>query len=399
MPPKKFWLNERRIRVYPRLFLIVYMGGLAYWAAEHFWVAEVATTALRNDFAGFWSVGHLVLEGRAWEAYDPSLVFAIEATLVPEYEMYLHWFYPPQFFFLVGPLALLPYFAAFVVWVGATCACLAVATRVWAPHPTTLWLFMASPGLIWILRYGQTGVLAAALLSGALYFMTRGYHYRAGILIALLTFKPQLGVLVPFALIAGKQWRVFAAATLATIFIMGASALVFGLETWPSFIDAINLAMTLQSHDALPQDQVVSLYAPLRTAGISDQTALVLQIALGLAVLVLVLQVWQRFGVCRMSVALLLAGSVLVSPKVLSYDLAVFAPAIAILVWDGIERGWFLGERTSYIILWFWPLISGAVGDLVGVQVGVCGSLILFFLILRRIRMFGTDLPFDKQRL
>jgi hypothetical protein len=395
MQPKDFWLNERRLRVYPRLFLIVYVGGLAYWVAVQFWLGEESITALRNDFAGFWSVGHMVLEGRASEAYDPSLVFAAEAAHVPEHEMFLHWFYPPQFFFLVGPLALLPYFAAFVVWVAATCACLAAATRAWAPHASTLWLFIASPGLIWILRYGQTGVLAAALLSGALYCMTRGLPYRAGILIGLLTFKPQLGVLIPFALIAGGQWRVFGVATLVTVFIISASTLVFGVEVWPSFIEATNLAMTLQSQLTLPQNQVVSLYAPLRTAGVSHETALALQIALGLTVLIVVLKVWQRFGICRMSGALLLAGSVLVSPHVLGYDLAVFAPAIAMLAWDGIERGWLLGERTSYIILWFWPLISGTVGDLVGIQIGIGGSLLLLFMILRRCRVMGAALPRD----
>jgi hypothetical protein len=36
--------------------------------------------------------------------------------------------------------------------------------------------------------------------------------YLAGSLFGLMIFKPQLGLLLPVALIAGRQWRVFAAA-------------------------------------------------------------------------------------------------------------------------------------------------------------------------------------------
>ncbi len=68
MASMNYWLNEQRLRVYPRIFLAIYGSIILYWITNQFWLVEEPITALRNDFAGFWSVGHMVLEGRASEA-------------------------------------------------------------------------------------------------------------------------------------------------------------------------------------------------------------------------------------------------------------------------------------------------------------------------------------------
>ncbi len=289
MGAQGYWLNERRLTVYSRLCVAMYVVGLLFWLIARVWLAEAPITTLRNDFAGFWSVRHMVLQGRASEAYLPDLALSAEAAFVPEHEVSLPWFYPPQVFFLFAPLAALPYLPAFFLWTGGCLACLAWSLRALAPNTPALWLLLASPGLFWILRFGQTGVLAAALLGGGLYFMARGRPLLAGILIGLLTFKPHLGLLLPFALIAGKQWRVFAAATLTALGMATASTLAFGAEVWPRFFEAMEIAMALQSHGALPHNQMVSRYASLRVLGLSNEPALALQALLGLAVLAAVL--------------------------------------------------------------------------------------------------------------
>ena len=393
MGAQGYWLNERRLRDYPRLFLVVYAGGLLFWFAAYLWDAEQPIGVLRNDFAGFWSVGQMVLEGRAVEAYDRDLAYAAQEAYVPEHELRLPWFYPPQVFFLLGPLGALPYFAAFFLWVGATLACLAAATYALAPNSATPWLLLASPGLFCALRYGQSGVLAAALLGGALFFLARRRQLPAGLLIGLLTLKPQLGVLLPFVLIASGQWRAFAAATATTLVIAATSTLAFGVGVWAPFLEALNLASTMLAEQALPMKLMASLYAPLRTLGLSHQAALWLQALLGVAVLVVVLGVWRRLGADPLSGALLAAGSLLASPYVFGYDLVVFAPAVAILAWDGLQRGWLAGERASYILLWCWPLIADLVGELTGFQIGVAGSLLLFVLAFRRCRAMGGVYP------
>ena len=391
MGTKDYWLNERRLLVYSRLCVAMYAVGLLSWLIARVWLAEAPITTLQNDFAGLWSVGHMVLQGRASEAYLPDRALAAQAAFVPEHEVRLPWFYPPHMFVLVAPLAALPYLPAFFLWTGGGLACLAWSIRALAPNTPAVWLLLASPGLIWLLRFGQTGVLAAALLGGGLFFMARGRPLLAGLLIGLLTFKPHLGLLVPFALIAGKEWRVFAAATLTALGVAAASTLAFGAAVWPRFFEAMETAMAYQAHDLLPHNQLVSLYASLRVLGLANEPALALQAVLSVAVLALVLRVWHDMGACLLSGALLAAGSLLAAPHLLGYDLVVYAPAVAILAADGLRRGWLPGERASYILLWFWPLFSGVAAELTGFPVGVAGSFLLFALAARRCRVMGPE--------
>lgn len=386
-----YWLNKDRLMIYSRLFVAAYALGLMAWLVARIGLADISVATLQNDFAALWSVGHMVLQDRASEAYVPELALAAEAELVPEHEVRLPWFYPPPVFALVAPLAALPFLPAFFLWSGGSLACLAWSVRALAPSTPAVWLLLASPGLFWILRFGQTGVLAAALLGSALFFMARGRPLSAGILIGLLTFKPHLGLLIPFALVAGRQWRVFVAAALTTLALAAASALAFGAEVWPRFLEAMEVAAAMQSRGALPHDQLVSLYAALRTLGLANGPALALQALLGLAVLALVVRVWNVMGACLMSGALLAAGSLLAAPHVLGYDLAVAAPAVAILAADGWRRGWLPGEREGYMLIWLWPLFSGVIAELTGFPVGVAGSLLLFALAYRRCRSFGPE--------
>jgi len=355
MAEQEYWLDRRRLLVCSRVFVAFYLAALFAWLATDVWLAETPVTALRNDFAGFWSVGRMVLEGQAGEAYDPAAAFASQARHVPEHDVRLPWFYPPQMFFLFGPIASLSYFPAFFLWSGVCLLALAGALHTLAPRMPAVWLLLASPGLYWILRFGQTGVLAAALLGGALYFMTHRGPLRAGVLIGLLAFKPHLGLLLPFALIAGRQGRVFAAATLTVLGVAGACALAFGPEIWLRFFDAMHVALNWQA-------------------------------LLAVAVLAVVLRVWSRAGPSLPAGALLAAGSLLVSPHVLGYDLVVLAPAIAILAAEGAKHGWLPGEREGLIALWVWPLFSGVIAELTGIPVGVAGSLLLFALAARRCR-------------
>jgi len=391
MAGQDYWLNRRRLLVCSFVFVGFYLVALLAWLVVDVWWAAPPVAKLQNDFAGFWSVGHMVLEGRAGEAYDPAAALAAQAAHVPEHEVRLPWFYPPQLFFLFAALAELPYLPAFLLWTGACLLALAGALRALAPGTPAVWLLLASPGLYWILRFGQTGVLAAALLGGALYLLARRRPLGAGALIGLLTFKPHLGLLIPFALIAGRQWRVFAAAALTALAVAGACALAFGPDIWLRFLAAMEVAVTWQGRGALPHDQLVSLYALLRVLGLSEGAALALQAGLALGVLAVVVRVWRRMGATLLSGALLAAGSLLVSHHVLGYDLVVLAPAMAILAADGLARGWLPGEREGLIALWLWPLISGVVAEVSGVPVGVAGSLLLFALVARRCRVMARE--------
>jgi hypothetical protein len=136
-----YWLNKDRLMIYSRLFVAAYALGLMAWLVARIGLADISIATLQNDFAALWSVGHMVLQDRASEAYVPELALAAEAELVPEHEVRLPWFYPPPVFALVAPLAALPFLPAFFLWSGGSLA--------W---PSSCGRAGASP--IWHGRYG-----------------------------------------------------------------------------------------------------------------------------------------------------------------------------------------------------------------------------------------------------
>src|SRR3546814_10644419 len=82
------------------------------------------------------------------------------------------------------------------------------------------------------------GFLTGALLIGGLRLLGTK-PIVAGILFGILTVKPQLGILLPFALLAARQWTAIAAAGATTVLLVGISVLLFGWESWQAYIDLV----------------------------------------------------------------------------------------------------------------------------------------------------------------
>src|SRR3546814_8875399 len=55
----------------------------------------------------------------------------------------------------------------------------------------------------------------------------------------LLTVKPQLGILLPFALLASRQWTAIVVASVTAALLVGASALLFGWESWQAYAELV----------------------------------------------------------------------------------------------------------------------------------------------------------------
>jgi hypothetical protein len=78
---------------------------------------------------------------------------------------------------------------------------------------------------------GQSGFLSAGLILGATRILMK-HPLAAGALFGLLTYKPQLGVMVPVALLAARQWKCVASATLTTALMIAATSWRFGVGAW-----------------------------------------------------------------------------------------------------------------------------------------------------------------------
>ena len=88
-----------------------------------------------------------------------------------------------------------------------------------------------NPAVVANFLAGQSGFLSAGLMLGAARLLTK-HPVVAGVLFGLLTYKPQLGLMVPVALLAARQWICIVSAALTLVLIIASTSWWFGIEAW-----------------------------------------------------------------------------------------------------------------------------------------------------------------------
>ena len=61
----------------------------------------------------------------------------------------------------------------------------------------------------------------------------------AGVLLGLLSYKPQFGVMIPLVLIASTRWRAFTSAAATVLVLVIVTTLAFGADIWQAFADSM----------------------------------------------------------------------------------------------------------------------------------------------------------------
>src|SRR5450759_1306515 len=87
---------------------------------------------------------------------------------------------------------------------------------------------------------GQNGAWSAALLGGGLSLLERR-PVAAGMLFGLFVYKPHLALLIPVALIAGRQWRALIAAGVTTVIVLALSVVLFGPDVWADWLRNVSV--------------------------------------------------------------------------------------------------------------------------------------------------------------
>ena len=182
-------------------------------------------------------------DGLAATAFDPAAHFAREQAIFGAATQYYAFQYPPVFLLVAAALAQLPYLPALALWQAATLALYLLAIRaiiVSSPSPGRVgirgdWLLLALafPAVFINLGHGQNGFLTAALFGGALALLDRR-PLVAGVLIGLMIYKPQFGLMIPLVLLATGRWRVIVAAAATVLVLLLLTLAAFGTEVWPA---------------------------------------------------------------------------------------------------------------------------------------------------------------------
>lgn len=343
------WL-DRFARIAAMVMWVILLGVIASVVVRVNWPGFQGE-AIKLDFTAFWGAARLALDGEALAAFHP--VRLAEAMRLPpdSPEGSLLWLYPPGWHIAVTPLGLLPFSLAYILYSAISYVAFAAAVRpVSAPLPGGLALALAAPVVVINIQIGNNSLLWTAGLVAALGAMVQGRAAAAGGLIALLTLKPQLGVLIPVALLAARQWRVIGWATGVALVIAAASTAVMGADYWTHWLGTVRGMSDLMGSELVRFNLMITWYALARFWGLAHEVAFPLQLAVTLAAAAAVAWVWRRPVTADLKAATLCIAIPLATPYAWHFEMSLALVAGLFLARDGFGRS--RAARLWLLLLW-----------------------------------------------
>jgi hypothetical protein len=357
-------LNRERLQQMVGIFLLVFslvLYASYLWeewypvvSSQSIWSPRISTP-VALDFPLHWTASHLALSGEPASVYNYEYFGTVEKRLTgigPH-----PWPYPPTALLVDLPLALLPYFVSLAVWLGVTMSLYLLVLYGIAPYPSVFLWALAFFGTFQNFYFGQNGFLSATLLGGGLLVLPSAPFW-GGILLGLVSYKPHIAVLIPLALMAGRQWRALAGAVLAGAVLALASALVFGFGIWVDFLASIPHTMSNLHAQAKWFYKMPSVYAAARLAGFGDKGAWMFHSLSMVGGVVLVLWMWAGRTSRAVRNSALVLGILLFSPHIWYYDIVLLGLALAWLWQEGKTTGWLPWEEPLLLLAWFLPLLT-----------------------------------------
>lgn len=316
-----------------------------------------------RDFLNFW------MFGRAAPTADPSRFYdiveynrALEAMLGVGYPGQ-NWSYPPSIMFVAAPFGRFAYLTALLIWSLLGGALLFAVARHRIADARLLAALVLSPAAVLCVISGQSSLISAAMLATIFFWLDRR-PVAAGLLIGLLTLKPQLGILFPVMLIASARWRVFASAAVTTLALAAMTALVFGPQVWVDFatkgLAANNLVLADPERIATPF--YPTIYMNLRGIDLPYSVAMAVQLCVSVPAVAAVAWAFRvrRDADPLLLMALFLACSVCAVPYLLSYDtLGLCFVALLLLGAGSLDAN---GRRLVQFVYWL-PLLQIGLGN------------------------------------
>jgi hypothetical protein len=324
---------------------------------------DKATLVLGRDFLNLWMYGRAVFDVEPARFYDIVTYNDELARLVGPGYPGQNWPNPPTALVVMAPFGLLAYFPALAAWFALSVLAFYLAGRRQVSDLRTLAVVLVSPAALLCVISGQSSFLTTAALLAIFAWLDKRPAV-AGILIGLLTVKPQLGILFPFMLLASGRWRVFLWAALTTVALIAASTALGGLEGWHDYIakalplqrevlgDAAGTAMPFQP----------TIFMNVRGL-VGNRVGEMIQFAFAIAAAAAVTAafLYRSGSDPRRLQALFFACTACASPYMGAYDLLplTFA-AVALIAEEKLDAS---GRRLAQLVFWI-PALQLLFGNL-----------------------------------
>jgi hypothetical protein len=334
--PRQRWLN---------LTFAAGAAAAALFAAWDLykWVEAFMSDHFHNDFTFYVAAARIGISHGWPSIYDLSIqqaeLDAIGSGIkIAELARFIS---PPPVAWLALPLAPLPYEVGYWVWSALLLIAVAWTWYLAAPVTGPWRLVHLTAALAWLpviygLQLGQPALLVALGVAACYALLQAGRPFWAGLVLGLLALKPQLGFLVPPALLLSGRTRAFWGSMVALGVLGGASALALGPSGIAAYQERLNFAASVPVNRELTLAVLIGNLAATR----------VIQVAIAVWTLGLAFRLRKRGHEWVLIPALV--GGMLATPYLHLDDLVMLGLA-----------GW-LYLRTSPPA-WTWLLILGLI--------------------------------------
>jgi hypothetical protein len=387
------WLTRERV---VRIAAIAGIGSLVVLIWLFGWsqgTLDALGRPLGTDFSNVWTAGRMALEGRAADAWSWPDHFAVQRALHGQADVDLFgWHYPPPFLLVAAALATLPYVPALIAWQLATLVPFAWMMTRLVPRAEALLLTLAAPVTLICIAHGHNGFLTALLLGGGLMLLDKR-PFVAGLVLGCLIYKPQLALILPPLLLAGRNWRALAGAMASAGALVALTLAIWGWPAWQAFIDSVPLTRAVViEQGSTGWHKIMSPFAAVRMWGGGIGIAYAIQWAATLAAIAAVAWMSWKRGTPELRNALVCAAALIATPYVLDYDFVVLLPALGFLWLDGERNGFMSWDKTLMALVWFAPLVARTIAQFTYLPLGLATAAIIAVIAMRR----ATASPFRR---
>ena len=333
--------SERlRLLTWAAVLLFVAYGAVYVSTLDfgHLIPRDAKLHVIGRDFLNFWMYGRAAFEPHPERYYDLGTYWAAtDAITGPGYPPQM-WSYPPTEMLLAAPFGLLPYIAALALWTAIGIAAFILGLRLWTRDPRYLVPLLLAPPAIFGMVSGQFAFLAtAAMLAVLRWRETR--PLLAGVILGLLTLKPQLGLFFPFLLLATRSWKLILAAAVTALAVAALTGLIWGADVWLTYLSQgiANQSLVLTDPKNINELFMATPFINARSAGLPIGAAGAIQAAAAILAVVLI---WTTFakrppaGDLRAN-AIFLACAAFGTPYMMAYDTLPLVVAMVLLMPSG----------------------------------------------------------------
>ncbi|GAB5389124.1 MAG: hypothetical protein Alpg2KO_20920 [Alphaproteobacteria bacterium] len=350
-----------------------------------------------SDFIVFYTAAKMALAGDGLVAYELKAFMAQQKQVVPGVNLIYPWLYPPGVLAAMSPLGALSYGAAYLVWNIISASIFAFGCYRLLPGRLTIPVVLAVPVVMVCVLHGQVSLILAGLLALMFRFMIDRKLLMAGIMLGLMTLKPQIALWFGLPILAFRLWPMLGGAIIGSLILHGLGFVVFGVDGIRIFLEAGQNYSTTFKGASLQFPKIPTLVGFVATFDKQMAQSVALASLTGgmFAVLVFSLKLHRMRQMGRTGLAgpemyffaMLVAVIWISIPYLYHYDLTIAVPAVLVMLElqrrAGIDWPDWLGK--AVIVLSVFPMIVVGMNKHLGwfPNIAVLGGIALGIIIAR----------------